>query len=193
MRIFIQPDMTNGRTNARYEKGGTVATVPYIPTWVLRRRFVIGILLSYVTATMDAKIFSWLGREFVEICGEASSGVSVETATAELFRKFAVTLSPLGLSLDNTARIRVFGRDKQARTDATMARSKILSGNLRAASSSFISQDGFDSSAMAGLELGLQDGRVIEIPPRRLHLVSCRRHRPEAIVRLAEQGGKDGA
>src|SRR5258706_14206619 len=92
---------------------GTVAPVPYIQTWVLRRRFVIGILSSYVTATMEAKIFSWLGREFVEICGEASSGVSVETATAELFRKFADTLGPLGLSLDNTARIRVFGRDKQ--------------------------------------------------------------------------------
>jgi enamine deaminase RidA (YjgF/YER057c/UK114 family) len=70
-----------------------------------------------------------------------------------LFRKFADTLSPLGLSLDNTVRIRVFGRDKQARTNATMARSKILSGNRRAASSSFISQDWFDSSAMAGLEL----------------------------------------
>jgi enamine deaminase RidA (YjgF/YER057c/UK114 family) len=132
---------------------GKVATVPYIQTWVSRRCFVIGILLSYVTATMETKIFSWLGREFVEICGEASSGVSVETATAELFRKFADTLIPLGLSLDNTARIRVFGRDKQARTDATTARSKILSGSRRAASSSFISKDWFDSSAMAGLEL----------------------------------------
>jgi len=77
----------------------------------------------------------------------------VDAATAKLFQKFTETLSKLGLSLDNAARIRVFGRDKQARTDATMARSKILSANRRAASSSFISQDWFDSSAMAGLEM----------------------------------------
>ncbi|MGH7887560.1 MAG: Rid family hydrolase, partial [Candidatus Binatia bacterium] len=52
-----------------------------------------------------------------------------------------------------TARIRVFGRERQARTDATMARSKILSGSRRAASSSFISQEWFDSAGAAGLEL----------------------------------------
>ena len=47
--------------------------------------------------------------------------------------------------------------------------------------------------AVTGLELGLQDGRMIEVPPRRLRLRICCRHRPEAIVRLTEQGGKDGA
>ncbi len=102
---------------------------------------------------MEAKLFSWLGREFVEICGEAHGGASVESATAELFQKFSNALTPLGLSLDNTVRIRVFGRDRQARTDATMARSKILSGSRRAASSSFISQDWFDSAGSGGLEL----------------------------------------
>lgn len=109
--------------------------------------------LRYVTAIMETKLFSWLGKEFVEISGEAQAGVSVESATAELFQKCADTLSPLGLSLDNTVRIRVFGRDRQARTDATMARSKILSGSRRAASSSFISQEWFDSAGTAGLEL----------------------------------------
>jgi enamine deaminase RidA (YjgF/YER057c/UK114 family) len=77
----------------------------------------------------------------------------VESATAELFQKFANALTPLGLSLDNTVRIRVFGRDRQARTDATAARSKILSGSRRAASSSFISQEWFDSAGSGGLEL----------------------------------------
>ena len=47
--------------------------------------------------------------------------------------------------------------------------------------------------AMAGLELGLQDGRMIEVPPRRLRLRICCRHRPEAIVRRTEQGGEYGA
>jgi len=102
---------------------------------------------------METKLFSWLGREFVEIVGEARAGASVESATAQLFQRCADALSPLGLSLDNTVRIRVFGRDRQARTDATLARSKILSGHRRAASSSFIAQDWFDSTAAAGLEL----------------------------------------
>jgi enamine deaminase RidA (YjgF/YER057c/UK114 family) len=102
---------------------------------------------------METKLFSWLGREFVEICGEARAGAPVESATAELFQNFANALTPLGLSLDNTVRIRVFGRDRQARTDATLARSKILSGSRRAASSSFISQEWFDSAGSGGLEL----------------------------------------
>ncbi|MSP37008.1 MAG: hypothetical protein EXR70_00780 [Deltaproteobacteria bacterium] len=102
---------------------------------------------------METKIFSWLGREFVEIVGEARTGVAVEAATAELFQRFADTLSPLGLSLDNAVRIRVFGRDRQARTDATVARSMVLNGNRRAASSSFISQEWYDSNGAAGLEL----------------------------------------
>ena len=95
---------------------------------------------------METKLFSSLGREFVELSGEGRSGASVETATTELSQKFADTLSPLGLSLDNTVRIRVFARDRQARTDAPMVRSMILSGSRRAASSSFISQDWFDSA-----------------------------------------------
>jgi enamine deaminase RidA (YjgF/YER057c/UK114 family) len=102
---------------------------------------------------METKLFTWLRREFVEISGEAKAGVSVESATAELFEQFDGALKSHGLSLDNTARIRVFGRDRQARTDATLARSKILTGSRRAASSSFISQPWFDSAGSGGLEL----------------------------------------
>lgn len=102
---------------------------------------------------METKIFTWLGREFVEIVGEANAAGSIEQATAALFAKFDKSLQALGLSLDNTVRIRVFGRDRQARTDATLARAKILSGQGRAASSSFISQEWFDSAGSGGLEL----------------------------------------
>lgn len=109
--------------------------------------------LQYRAAIMETKIFTWLGREFVEIIGEANSGGSTEQATAELFGKFDKSLQTLGLSLANTVRIRVFGRDRQGRTDATLARSKILSGERRAASSSFISQQWFDSAGTGGLEL----------------------------------------
>ena len=106
-----------------------------------KKGFVSDTALQYVTATMETKIFSWLGREFLEISGEAQAGPSVDSATAELFGRFEAALKTNDLSLENTVRIRVFGRDRQARTDATLARSKILSGSGRAASSSFISQE----------------------------------------------------
>jgi enamine deaminase RidA (YjgF/YER057c/UK114 family) len=102
---------------------------------------------------METKIFTWLGREFIEVSGEAKAGALGESATTELFERFNGALKSHGLSLDNTARIRVYGRDRQARTDATLARSKILSGQRRAASSSFISQEWFDSPGSGGLEL----------------------------------------
>jgi enamine deaminase RidA (YjgF/YER057c/UK114 family) len=102
---------------------------------------------------MKTKLFSWLGTEFVEIIGEAKAGAPPDSSVNELFRQFEAELKSHGLSLDNTARIRVWGRDKDARTLATAARSKILTGNRKAASSSFISRDWFDSAATAGLEL----------------------------------------
>src|SRR4030095_3052488 len=58
-----------------------------------------------------------------------------------------------GLSLEDVARVRVWGRDRHARTVATAARSKILTGQRRAASSSFISHGWFDGNGTAGLEL----------------------------------------
>jgi len=102
---------------------------------------------------MKTKLSSWLGREFVEIVGEGKAGATPESAANELFQKFEAELKSHDLSLDNTARIRVWGRDKDARTLATAARSKILTGKQKAASSSFISRDWFDSEATAGLEL----------------------------------------
>ena len=102
---------------------------------------------------MKTRLFSWLGREFVEIVGEGKSGAPADVATDDLFRDFQAELRLYGLSLDNTARTRVWGRDNAARTMATTARSKILTGKRRAASSSFISQEWFDSNAAAGLEL----------------------------------------
>ena len=101
---------------------------------------------------METKILTWLGREFVEITGEAKAGAT-EGATAELFERLDAALKSRGLSLDNVVRVRVFGRDRQARTDATLARSKVLSGSRRAASSSFISLEWFDSAGSGGLEL----------------------------------------
>ena len=126
---------------------------------------------------MKTKIFSWLGREFVEAVGEGKPGVSPETAVNDLFREFEAELKIYGLSLDNSARVRVWGRDKDARRLATAARSKILTGKRRAASSSFILSEWFDSEATAGLELlalrpldGATERNPVDFEPARNYL-----------------------
>ena len=102
---------------------------------------------------MQARLFSWLGRECVEVVAEASSALAADGAVIELFQKCDNELGSWGLSIDNIVRVRVWGRDRDARTLATAARSKILTGKRKAASSSFVSQQWFDSDGSAGLEL----------------------------------------
>jgi hypothetical protein len=102
---------------------------------------------------MQVRLFSWLDREFVEVAAEGRAGVAADVATDELFRRFDDELRSHGLSLDNSMRVRVWARDKGARTLATAARSRILTGKRKVASSSFISPHWFDSDASAGVEL----------------------------------------
>ena len=102
---------------------------------------------------MQVRLFRWLDREFVEIVAEGRGGVAADVAIDELFQKFDNELKAHGLSLDHAVRVRVWGRDKDARTLATAARSKILTGKRKVASSSFVSQQWFDSDGSAGLEL----------------------------------------
>jgi len=102
---------------------------------------------------MKSRLFTWLGRDFIEMIGEGKAGVPPDVATQDLFGTLESELRSHGFSLENTARIRVWGRDKDARTLATSARSKILTGERKAASSSFISQQWFDSEGTVGLEL----------------------------------------
>ncbi|MGH7875321.1 MAG: hypothetical protein ACREQO_24275 [Candidatus Binatia bacterium] len=130
---------------------------------------------------METKLFSWLGREFIEMRGEGRGGVAADIATDELFRKFDDELRGYGLSLEQAVRARVWGQDKNARTLATAARSKILTGTKKLASSSFISQQWFDSDAVAGLELlamkpstGSIDRRPVEFEPARNYLCYLR-------------------
>lgn len=102
---------------------------------------------------MQVRLFHWCGREFIEIFGEGKSGAAADAATADLFDRFQKTLGTHGFSRDDAVRLRVWGRDKDARTRATAARSKILTGKRRVASSSFISLEWFDSDGTVGLEL----------------------------------------
>lgn len=130
---------------------------------------------------MKVKLFNWLGRDFIEIAAEGKPVLSADIATAQLLEKFDMELHTYGLSLDDTVRIRVWGRDRDARALATAARSKILTGQRKAASSSFISQQWFDSDASAGLELLAMkpmnsgaDRRPVEFEPARNYLCYLR-------------------
>jgi hypothetical protein len=126
---------------------------------------------------MKSRLFTWLGREFIEIIGEGKAGVAPDVATQDLFVRFDRELRAHNFSLENATRIRVWGRDKDARTLATAARSKILTGQRKAASSSFISPQWFDSDGTVGLELlamkPIDSGaerRPVEFEPARNYL-----------------------
>jgi enamine deaminase RidA (YjgF/YER057c/UK114 family) len=102
---------------------------------------------------MRKTIFHWLDREFTLLSGEARGSGSVERQTEDLFQGFERELGACNLSLEDTVRTRIFATDKEARDLATRARSKILSGKRKAASSSYISASHFDSNAQVALDL----------------------------------------
>jgi enamine deaminase RidA (YjgF/YER057c/UK114 family) len=102
---------------------------------------------------MRKRIFSWLGKEFVELSGEASPAAAANLEAQELFRRFDQELRIHGLSLDNTVRSRLWGRDRASRDLGSNERVKILSAKARSASSSYISPSHFDSPAKVALDL----------------------------------------
>ena len=118
----------------------------------------------------------------MEVVGEARSKIPADVATHELFANCNEELKVFGMSLDDGVRLRVWGRDKDARTVATTTRAKILTGNKRVASSSFVSQHWFESDAAVGLELlamkssgGLATRQVVDFEPPRnyLYFLAC--------------------
>lgn len=102
---------------------------------------------------MTKTIFSWLGKEFVELCSEAKSGATATEQARQIFQRFDRELRTLGLSLDNTVRTRLWGRDRESRNLGSNERVKVLSGKARSASSSYIAPDHFDSNASIALDL----------------------------------------
>jgi enamine deaminase RidA (YjgF/YER057c/UK114 family) len=102
---------------------------------------------------MHKKIFSWLGKEFIELSGEAKPDASGALEAREVFQRFDAELRNHGLSLDNTVRSRLWGRDRESRDAGSHVRVKVLSGRARSASSSYISPSHFDSPARIALDL----------------------------------------
>jgi enamine deaminase RidA (YjgF/YER057c/UK114 family) len=102
---------------------------------------------------MRKRLFSWLGREFIELTGEAKPGASATGEAQALFQRFDQELRGHGLSLDDTVRTRLWGRDRESRDLGSTERVKILCGKARSASSSFISPTHFDSGARVAIDL----------------------------------------
>jgi enamine deaminase RidA (YjgF/YER057c/UK114 family) len=110
--------------------------------------------LSYIKEiTMRKRVFSWLGREFVELSGEARPAANATVEAQELFQRFDQELKAHELSLDNTVRSRLWGRDRESRDLGSDQRVKILSGRARSASSSYIAPAHFDSDAKVAVDL----------------------------------------
>src|SRR5207237_7902566 len=84
---------------------------------------------------------------------EGHAGLSVPEQAGDLFRRFDDELRGLGLSLDNTVRSRLWGRDRAARDDGSRERVATLIGAARSASSSYISPSHFDSDGSVALDL----------------------------------------
>ena len=102
---------------------------------------------------MQKRIFSWLGKEFVELSGEARPAVTAAEEAQELFQRFDQELRVHELSLANTVRSRLWGRDRESRDQGSNERVKILSGKARSASSSYIAPTRFDSNAKVAIDL----------------------------------------
>ena len=114
---------------------------------------------------MHTRIFTWLGREFIELSGEAKPAGNAGTETQQLFQSFNDELKAHGLSLDHTVRSRLWGRDRQSRDLGSVERVKILSGKARSASSSYIAPPHFDSAASIALDLiAMRPTTPAEIP-----------------------------
>ena len=102
---------------------------------------------------MRKKIFSWLGREFIEINGEAKPSANATIEAQELFNRINEELKLHSLSLDHTVRSRLWGRDRECRDLGSTERVRILSGKARSASSSYIAPGHFDSAAKVAIDL----------------------------------------
>lgn len=103
--------------------------------------------------TMRTRIFTWLGREWIELSGEARPAENATIETRELFQRFDDELKSHGWSLYDTVRSRLWGRDRQSRDLGSNERVKILSGKARSASSSYIAPSHFESAAKVALDL----------------------------------------
>jgi len=102
---------------------------------------------------MRTTLYPAFRHEFIALSGESRPGLPPDEAARDLFARFTTELQAHGLSLNDTVRTRLWGRDRAARDGGSGERVKILSGTARSASSSYISPRHFDSAGAVAVDL----------------------------------------
>ena len=102
---------------------------------------------------MHIGVTNWLGMEFIELSAECEPGTTARVGTESLFAAFADVLGDHGLTLADSLRSRLFGRDRAARDEASDVRGETLAGPARAATSSYIAPALFASGAKVAMDL----------------------------------------
>src|ERR1700692_897929 len=103
---------------------------------------------------MRKRIYSWQGQRLVYSGLEGEPGQSLEKQSQGLFDRAGPELASLGLALEkNVVRTRVYGRTREARNIAGAARTRPVSGEARAPTSSFTSPGHLDWYSDVALEL----------------------------------------
>jgi len=101
---------------------------------------------------MQMRLFDWLGREFVAASCEGDAGLAGDEGVKEIVDRIADKIGRVGYSLDDTVRTRLWGKDRESRDLGSQARAKILQGQARSASASFIAPEHFDSEGRVALD-----------------------------------------
>jgi enamine deaminase RidA (YjgF/YER057c/UK114 family) len=107
---------------------------------------------------MRTTLYPAFGHEFLALSGESCPGLPPDEAARDLFARFTTELHTHGLSLEDTVRTRLWGRDGAARDGGSGARVQILTGQARAASSIYISPRHFDSAGCVAVDLWAMRG-----------------------------------
>lgn len=107
---------------------------------------------------MRTMLYPAFNHEFISISGESRPGLPPDEAARDLFACFNTELNVHGLSLDDTVRTRLWGRDRAARDGGSRERVKVLSGTARSASSSSIAPSHFDSEGSVAVDLWAMQG-----------------------------------
>jgi enamine deaminase RidA (YjgF/YER057c/UK114 family) len=94
---------------------------------------------------------AWKGISLPVFGSEAEANAIEETR--EIFQRFQNELQQTGLSLDNTVRTRLWGKDRESRDQANEQRFRTLTGRARSVSSSYYSPSHFASEACVALDL----------------------------------------
>lgn len=120
------------------------------------------------------KHIRWADHALVALYKEGAAGKAPDAQLAGIVDELDSALRSVGLSLETAVRHRVWTRDRQAREATNDARARLITGNRRCATSSFIDSRRFVSAADVAMELVAQypgrdnRRRLVDFePPRR--------------------------